>query len=98
VLRAKRPGFALVVVAMLALRTHRVQKSGARRSRWTPHGGSPHRRTLARPEQREAAAGGEGLPQAPLRLAGIRLRRRIIGPLVAIATAARVEEARGSET
>lgn len=32
----------------------------------------------------------EGLPQASLRLAGIRLRRRILGPLVAIATSARV--------
>jgi hypothetical protein len=32
----------------------------------------------------------EGLPQASLRLAGIRLRRRILGPLVAVATAARL--------
>jgi hypothetical protein len=32
----------------------------------------------------------EGLPQASLRLAGIRLRRRMLGPLVAVATSARV--------
>lgn len=37
----------------------------------------------------------EGLPQASLRLAGVRLRRRMLGPLVAIVTSHRPWRPRG---